>query len=375
MFPKFLLTLPQKGLPYLPFSYVDMPNLILDQNVWYQPMITWENASVSIKQTLDIVDELTAEDQPNEVIAPFMEIVNLYYDKGTALKAGENKKALQIQSRIEKINLDLIKADLRSDLDQTEQERLVATLDFFADSSLEYIDPEIPTKLPMINYLTKLFLQLPIGALLMIVTLFLATYFTAEYREKTADFLFITPQSKYKIMRAQLETYFLWLLINLVVSLGLAATVCGVKYGIGNLSYPIFYTDFDKNVQSVTSGQYLDLAKLVLSMFLLLVSVLLFDYLISLVLKNTMATLTVTELFLLLTLMPSYLYSFPSSIMRFLPFGYLDLPNLIIDNNVWGDTTVTWNKGIIYLSFFSVLCLLLSMTVMVDPQKYKKNLK
>ena len=137
------------------------------------------------------------------------------------------------------------------------------------------------------------------------------------------------------------------------------SSITTIQYGFGTLKYRFFFLDLEKQVQSISSGEYL--VKLLISLLVLSFFLVTAIYLFSLVTKNTIGTLVMGICLVLPGLMPEVLKLLPNKILNYLPFGYFNLPELIFARSGISGWLPTWRQGVFYLSLISVFFFLLAL--------------
>ncbi|MEG0293894.1 hypothetical protein [Enterococcus sp.] len=347
----YLFILPICLLAIVLFSFVPYNKMVQSNSEDQLSMARFE-----VDDFTEVVADMKRKDFPADFIATLTEQLQLKKQKLTAIEQNDTPAWLEAEYQTTKIDLELLQQGKISGLGFDYLNLKLAEFDFFRKNpEIEYIPELFFSKLPTSYYLTRLFSFTPIITLLLLLTVILAFYLTMEYRDKTNAFLATFPQKMTHTALKKITTTMLWVLASWSILAGILTLLTAPQYGIGSWKFPFFYLNYQKEVLSITTGEYvlrLGLSLVVLTFFLVTVI-----YLISALTKSTIATLALSLAFILPAMMPQVLEVIPVKLLAYLPFGYLDLPSLLFYKSEFGDFQPTWLQAIIYLVSFAGLCL------------------
>lgn len=342
--------------------YKNMANRIpINEKLSYQRLVENEKmrreAAISTKE----------QNAPADVYEGLERQADYYKEMNTAFEQKEWQKLVAYQAKIEEENLSDLKLGRLSGPNIYDQTLLVTELDYFADSPLRYVERFDYTSMPAVNFLSQVFSSVSMAMIVVVEVLFLTFYFTEEYRQKTIQFLLLTPQGKSKMLGRKLFPPFVFVALSVILGLGSSALIGSLKLGLGSFHYPLFYLGFDNQVQMITIGTYL--LKVMISIFVLSLFASSLAQLVGQITKNSLVTLVITSLIFLPAMFPKFLLTLPQKGLPYLPFSYVDMPNLILDQNVWHQPMITWEKGVAYFVGGSLLCWVVSFVLLKTTEK------
>ena len=343
-------------VPYSKFTKTNQNDLIIESKV------LTNNLS-------DIVEDMKSKDFPEEFYQLIEQQKLLSIDRAEAIEQHDQTKQLLAEREMEKINLDLLQQGKLSGYTFEELSLKIEELAFFIENpDVEYMDKFLFTKLSTSYFIPRLFEFVPITTLLLIFSILLSFYLTMEYREKTINFLNVLPYKKRKITFDKMGVALSWIVGSWAIVGLLISLITTIQFGFGTLKYPFFYLDTDRMIISITSGEYM--MKLIFSLILLSFFLVSSIYLISLLTKSTIIAMAISAGLILPAMMPSVLKVIPPSLLRYLPYGYLNLPELIFSRSDIEGWNPSWMQGITYFIFLDIICLLL---IALQQQAEKKN--
>ncbi len=343
-------------VPYSKFTKTNQNDLIIESKV------LTNNLS-------DIVEDMKSKDFPEEFYQLIEQQKLLSIDRAEAIEQHDQTKQLLAEREMEKINLDLLQQGKLSGYTFEELSLKIEELAFFIENpDVEYMDKFLFTKLSTSYFIPRLFEFVPITTLLLIISILLSFYLTMEYREKTINFLNVLPYKKRKITFDKMGVALSWIVGSWAIVGLLISLITTIQFGFGTLKYPFFYLDTDRMIISITSGEYM--MKLIVSLILLSFFLVSSIYLISLLTKSTIIAMAISAGLILPAMMPSVLKVIPPSLLRYLPYGYLNLPELIFSRSDIEGWNPSWMQGITYFIFLDIICLLL---IALQQQAEKKN--
>lgn len=343
-------------VPYSKFTKTNQNDLIIESKV------LTNNLS-------DIVEDMKSKDFPEEVYQLIEQQKLLSIDRAEAIEQHDQTKQLLAEREMEKINLDLLQQGKISGYTFDELSLKIEELAFFIENpDVEYMDKFLFTKLSTSYFIPRLFEFIPITTLLLIISILLSFYLTMEYREKTINFLNVIPYKKRKVTFDKMGVALSWIVGSWAIVGLLISLITTIQFGFGTLKYPFFYLDTDRMIISITSGEYM--MKLIVSLILLSFFLVSSIYLISLLTKSTIIAMAISAGLILPAMMPSVLKVIPPSLLRYLPYGYLNLPELIFSRSDIEGWNPSWMQGITYFIFLDIICLLL---IALQQQAEKKN--
>lgn len=343
-------------VPYSKFTKTNQNDLIIESKV------LTNNLS-------DIVEDMKSKDFPEEFYQLIEQQKLLSIDRAEAIEQHDQTKQLLAEREMEKINLDLLQQGKISGYTFDELSLKIEELAFFIENpDVEYMDKFLFTKLSTSYFIPRLFEFVPITTLLLIISILLSFYLTMEYREKTINFLNVLPYKKRKITFDKMGVALSWIVGSWAIVGLLISLITTIQFGFGTLKYPFFYLDTDRMIISITSGEYM--MKLIVSLILLSFFLVSSIYLISLLTKSTIIAMAISAGLILPAMMPSVLKVIPPSLLRYLPYGYLNLPELIFSRSDIEGWNPSWMQGITYFIFLDIICLLL---IALQQQAEKKN--
>lgn len=317
----------------------------------------------------DIVEDMKSKDFPEEFYQLIEQQKLLSIDRAEAIEQHDQTKQLLAEREMEKINLDLLQQGKISGYTFDELSLKIEELAFFIENpDVEYMDKFLFTKLSTSYFIPRLFEFIPITTLLLIISILLSFYLTMEYREKTINFLNVIPYKKRKVTFDKMGVALSWIVGSWAIVGLLISLITTIQFGFGTLKYPFFYLDTDRMIISITSGEYM--MKLIVSLILLSFFLVSSIYLISLLTKSTIIAMAISAGLILPAMMPSVLKVIPPSLLRYLPYGYLNLPELIFSRSDIEGWNPSWMQGITYFIFLDIICLLL---IALQQQAEKKN--
>ena len=317
----------------------------------------------------DIVEDMKSKDFPEEFYQLIEQQKLLSIDRAEAIEQHDQTKQLLAEREMEKINLDLLQQGKLSGYTFDELSLKIEELAFFIENpDVEYMDKFLFTKLSTSYFIPRLFEFIPITTLLLIISILLSFYLTMEYREKTINFLNVLPYKKRKVTFDKMGVALSWIVGSWAIVGLLISLITTIQFGFGTLKYPFFYLDTDRMIISITSGEYM--MKLIVSLILLSFFLVSSIYLISLLTKSTIIAMAISAGLILPAMMPSVLKVIPPSLLRYLPYGYLNLPELIFSRSDIEGWNPSWMQGITYFIFLDIICLLL---IALQQQAEKKN--
>lgn len=317
----------------------------------------------------DIVEDMKSKGFPEEVYQLIEQQKLLSIDRAEAIEQHDQTKQLLAEREMEKINLDLLQQGKLSGYTFDELSLKIEELAFFIENpDVEYMDKFLFTKLSTSYFIPRLFEFIPITTLLLIISILLSFYLTMEYREKTINFLNVLPYKKRKVTFDKMGVALSWIVGSWAIVGLLISLITTIQFGFGTLKYPFFYLDTDRMIISITSGEYM--MKLIVSLILLSFFLVSSIYLISLLTKSTIIAMAISAGLILPAMMPSVLKVIPPSLLRYLPYGYLNLPELIFSRSDIEGWNPSWMQGITYFIFLDIICLLL---IALQQQAEKKN--
>ena len=347
----YLFILPICLLAILLFSFIPYSKTLQTNPEAHLSMTRFEVSGIK-----EVVADMKRKDFPADFIATLSEQQQLKTQQLNALEENNIQATLEADYRSTKIDLELLQQGKISGLGFDYLNLKLAELDFFRKNpDIEYIHASYFSKLPTSYYFTRLFGFTPIITLLLLITVILAFYLTMEHRDKTSAFLATLPQKTTTTAFNKITAAYLWVLASWTTIAVILTLLTAPRYGFGSWKFPFFYLNYQKEVQSITTGEYtlkLGVSLVVLTLFLVTVI-----YLISSLTKSTIATLALSLAFILPAMMPQVLAVIPATFMAYLPFGYLNLPELLFSKSEFGDFQPTWLQAIIYLISFSGICL------------------
>lgn len=347
----YLFILPICLLAIVMFSFIPYSKTLHTNPEAHLSMTRFEVSGIK-----EVVADMKRKDFPADFIATLSEQQQLKTQQLNALEENNIQATLEADYRSTKIDLELLQQGKISGLGFDYLNLKLAELDFFRKNpDIEYIHASYFSKLPTSYYFTRLFGFTPIITLLLLITVILAFYLTMEHRDKTSAFLATLPQKTTTTAFNKITAAYLWVLASWTTIAVILTLLTAPRYGFGSWKFPFFYLNYQKEVQSITTGEYtfkLGVSLVVLTLFLVTVI-----YLISSLTKSTIATLALSLAFILPAMMPQVLAVIPATFMAYLPFGYLDLPSLLFYKSEFGDFQPTWLQAIIYLISFSGICL------------------
>lgn len=347
----YLFILPICLLAIVMFSFIPYSKTLHTNPEAHLSMTRFEVSGIK-----EVVADMKRKDFPADFIATLSEQQQLKTQQLNALEENNIQATLEADYRSTKIDLELLQQGKISGLGFDYLNLKLAELDFFRKNpDIEYIHASYFSKLPTSYYFTRLFGFTPIITLLLLITVILAFYLTMEHRDKTSAFLATLPQKTTTTAFNKITAAYLWVLASWTTIAVILTLLTAPRYGFGSWKFPFFYLNYQKEVQSITTGEYtfkLGVSLVVLTLFLVTVI-----YLISSLTKSTIATLALSLAFILPAMMPQVLAVIPATFMAYLPFGYLDLPSLLFYKSEFGDSQPTWLQAIIYLISFSGICL------------------
>lgn len=343
-------------VPYSKFTKTNQNDLIIESKV------LTNNLS-------DIVEDMKSKDFPEEFYQLIEQQKLLSIDRAEAIEQHDQTKQLLAEREMETINLDLLQQGKLSGYTFEELSLKIEELAFFIENpDVEYMDKFLFTKLSTSYFIPRLFEFVPITTLLLIISILLSFYLTMEYREKTINFLNVLPYKKRKITFDKMGVALSWIVGSWAIVGLLISLITTIQFGFGTLKYPFFYLDTDRMIISITSGEYM--MKLIVSLILLSFFLVSSIYLISLLTKSTIIAMAISAGLILPAMMPSVLKVIPPSLLRYLPYGYLNLPELIFSRSDIEGWNPSWMQGITYFIFLDIICLLL---IALQQQAEKKN--
>ncbi|MGM0197866.1 ABC transporter permease subunit [Enterococcus sp. DIV1314a] len=343
-------------VPYSKFTKTNQNDLIIESKV------LTNNLS-------DIVEDMKSKDFPEEFYQLIEQQKLLSIDRAEAIEQHDQTKQLLAEREMEKINLDLLQQGKISGYTFDELSLKIEELAFFIENpDVEYMDKFLFTKLSTSYFIPRLFEFIPITTLLLIISILLSFYLTMEYREKTINFLNVIPYKKRKVTFDKMGVALSWIVGSWAIVGLLISLITTIQFGFGTLKYPFFYLDTDRMIISITSGEYM--MKLIVSLILLSFFLVSSIYLISLLTKSTIIAMAISAGLILPAMMPSVLKVIPPSLLRYLPYGYLNLPELIFSRSDIEGWNPSWIQGITYFIFLDIICLLL---IALQQQAEKKN--
>lgn len=343
-------------VPYSKFTKTNQNDLIIESKV------LTNNLS-------DIVEDMKSKDFPEEFYQLIEQQKLLSIDRAEAIEQHDQTKQLLAEREMEKINLDLLQQGKISGYTFEELSLKIEELAFFIENpDVEYMDKFLFTKLSTSYFIPRLFEFIPITTLLLIISILLSFYLTMEYREKTINFLNVIPYKKRKVTFDKMGVALSWIVGSWAIVGLLISLITTIQFGFGTLKYPFFYLDTDRMIISITSGEYM--MKLIVSLILLSFFLVSSIYLISLLTKSTIIAMAISAGLILPAMMPSVLKVIPPSLLRYLPYGYLNLPELIFSRSDIEGWNPSWMQGITYFIFLDIICLLL---IALQQQAEKKN--
>lgn len=343
-------------VPYSKFTKINQNDLIIESKA------LTNNLS-------DIVEDMKSKGFPEEVYQLIEQQKLLSIDRTEAIEQHDQTKQLLAEREMEKINLDLLQQGKLSGYTFEELSLKIEELAFFIENpDVEYMDKFLFTKLSTSYFIPRLFEFVPITTLLLIISILLSFYLTMEYREKTINFLNVLPYKKRKITFDKMGVALSWIVGSWAIVGLLISLITTIQFGFGTLKYPFFYLDTDRMIISITSGEYM--MKLIVSLILLSFFLVSSIYLISLLTKSTIIAMAISAGLILPAMMPSVLKVIPPSLLRYLPYGYLNLPELIFSRSDIEGWNPSWMQGITYFIFLDIICLLL---IALQQQAEKKN--
>lgn len=343
-------------VPYSKFTKTNQNDLIIESKV------LTNNLS-------DIVEDMKSKDFPEEFYQLIEQQKLLSIDRAEAIEQHDQTKQLLAEREMEKINLDLLQQGKISGYTFDELSLKIEELAFFIENpDVEYMDKFLFTKLSTSYFIPRLFEFVPITTLLLIISILLSFYLTMEYREKTINFLNVIPYKKRKVTFDKMGVALSWIVGSWAIVGLLISLITTIQFGFGTLKYPFFYLDTDRMIISITSGEYM--MKLIVSLILLSFFLVSSIYLISLLTKSTIIAMAISAGLILPAMMPSVLKVIPPSLLRYLPYGYLNLPELIFSRSDIEGWNPSWMQGITYFIFLDIICLLL---IALQQQAEKKN--
>lgn len=343
-------------VPYSKFTKTNQNDLIIESKV------LTNNLS-------DIVEDMKSKDFPEEFYQLIEQQKLLSIDRAEAIEQHDQTKQLLAEREMEKINLDLLQQGKISGYTFDELSLKIEELAFFIENpDVEYMDKFLFTKLSTSYFIPRLFEFIPITTLLLIISILLSFYLTMEYREKTINFLNVIPYKKRKVTFDKMGVALSWIVGSWAIVGLLISLITTIQFGFGTLKYPFFYLDTDRMIISITSGEYM--MKLIVSLILLSFFLVSSIYLISLLTKSTIIAMAISAGLILPAMMPSVLKVIPPSLLRYLPYGYLNLPELIFSRSDIEGWNPSWMQGITYFIFLDIICLLL---IALQQQAEKKN--
>lgn len=238
-----------------------------------------------------------------------------------------------------------------------QRKRLVAEYAFFRTADFQRIDPKNGEPLPFLNYLAGLFNVIPYEVFLVFFSLFFASVFTWEKRHQTIDFLYLLPRSKRCLFWQRFLPPQLAIFLFLAVTIGVVMVVTTSFAGFGRFAYPIFYTNASGVVVHFPIGTFL--LKVFIGLVLTLLMLGLLCYLASLYTGNLIVVVLLCLITVLPGILPNYLQLVGTQSAKFLPFTYINLPNLLQNQRLGTIPGVVWQNGLIWLAglstFFAAL--------------------
>lgn len=346
----------------LVFILVGMSPLIQDQKD--QTELTSQKINY-IKENRELlqtaIDSMKEQGAPEELIRASEYELQAYQQILTGVQMHNEQQLLLGETAVAKIQLE--KAEKGNLIGATipELKRSYEELRFFQSSDIKWIDPFYTADLPASNFLFGAFLKISYPLVLSLGALLIALFCSYEHRKKTNNFLWSTPQSPLKIMRNKLTLLFIVLAVFLTIGTVGIFAVAGVKSGVGNLNYPIFYLNQKDVVQQTTIIQYVTfLLAYTLLFFGMLI---LFGYLLQYFFKQFIPIFLCLEILILplaIGNLPDFL---PAAVAKVLPTSYWDFPRLLIGSNPFPSAGITLEKGLLILAVFILLFLISNLFI------------
>lgn len=265
-----------------------------------------------------------------------------------------------------RLTLEQIERGSLVGLSSEDQEFNVAQLEFFNTHSIERIDDH-QTVVPAVSYLTQLFQGIPTIIFFILFSLFFAYCYTYEQRKKTIDFLNVTPVSLKKISFNKIAATFLYISMAFLSSIAISFIVASMKSGIGDWRYPIFYRSLQSgNVEVMTSGVFLIKAVVLILMVAFFLS--LISYLVSLISKYFLVNVFILGLLMVFTNLSLIGNAISGTVAQWLPTSYMDVSQLLLNQNPWNNPNIAWNNGMLYIIGLDIL-LVLFISILLKKNK------
>lgn len=249
-----------------------------------------------------------------------------------------------------------------------QQELKVAELEYFVEhTGTKRIDITYTDRLPLLNYLANIFNKIPGGVFFLSCGLFMANCFTkgqfnGQWRQWEKRQL---SQWEGSLQRRRFKMILILCLTVIAVAFMAVSLFVIINDGLGAWQYPLFYRDHQEKIQQMSVSAYLGRSGLSIVMgifFLGAVSSVLVRFT-----RNFLLQSVILCGLLLPSLFPELHGLLDVRIAQFLPMSYLDLPKLILMENPWNSSLVSWEKGL--LVFFVLLVLLLLLANFKDRQE------
>ncbi len=225
-------------------------------------------------------------------IAALTKEIEIYQVLLSALKEGDDKKALQTQSNIAQENYQEMIASGQTGEQVNEQKLLSAKLKYFSDHQLALIEPLTTQKLPLINYFVFFIQLIPYTAFWLIALLFLCKYFTDEQTDTAGVWVWLTPQRPVVLLFKKALLYYVSLCISLACPLLVVSVIVSIFSGVGMRGYPLFFLDETSEIVMKSAFSYL--AEYIISTILLYLLLTVFCATLSIIFEKFTITFAVS---------------------------------------------------------------------------------
>ncbi len=349
--------------------------------IFLSPLMNFRNVDMESSKLIELRDEIniTQEgiEQMKEANVPLevkdeeerLVLLQAFY---TALSIQQTDKIVETQLAYEKKILEQMEEGSRSGIPIVEQRKAVAELDYLYINNLAPIN-KFDSSVPAVNFISNGFQTfIPFTMILILPVLIFSRIYTTEKNHGTKDFINMTPISFIKSSTSKLTISILFSFFYFILSVCLAGLIIRFKNGFGFLNYPISISKDGKNVDILTTGQFLiQLFTLLLFIYIFLATL---SFLIS---RFTSSFLIQTVILLVVIMLPSSpLFTADSaiaSVAHFLPFSYFDLSKVLTFGDSYSpmiNENITFINGLICLVSYSILCLLVSLMVIKKKGKF-----
>ncbi|MBL1230332.1 hypothetical protein IW492_13930 [Enterococcus sp. BWB1-3] len=318
-------------------------------------LIAGENSALDLKDIPEANHTYEAVLRSNKALE---NILNAY-DK--------NSYSLLIESELEYEQLmkDRILSGTLSGLDIGEQTKRIYQLETFQTQNITRID-SFQSTIPAVNRFLRLIEIIPSTIFLIFIVIIFAYIYTSNKKKGSIDILNILPIKVWKVSFNSIFANSSYVIVSLIVSLAISIGVVTTINTLGNLEYPIFYTSFQNIYTHMPAIEFL--MKFFILMLLLTFFISLTIYLVNLFSTNFIFIILIFGVLLAFSDYNMLGSAIPDSIIQYLPVGYFNIQDVLLESNRWQSEHILWSNAVLYFSIASLL-LLTIISLIVNKRK------